>query len=88
LAVIYLVVGLFLNHFNLHDIITNFETVKSFYEYNIIYSKFLEIYFGIDFYGLFDIIKYVSGFFFLKIEYTSPVVLNEDDERKYVKYLN
>jgi hypothetical protein len=86
-ATIYLLIGLFLKYFNIGHIVKEFafdcQTYGEYYDFNVIFNRFLCNYLGCELDDVVEHIQFVSSFFNIKFDYKEPVVTkNFEDYEK------
>ena len=83
IAVIYLFLGIYLKHFSINEVVREFgkdtQTYTNYYELNVIFNRFLNIFVGFELDDIVDCIYYVSQFYILVFDYTSIQVANTED---------
>ena len=88
-AVVYLLIGLFLKHFDIPKIVKEFTKDSSLfathYDLNMIFNRFLLNYLNCEFDDLSDHMVYVSFFFNMTFDYALPEMpKDEENEKKIV----
>jgi hypothetical protein len=90
-SLVYCLIGLFLKHFDIAGILNNFlydpSTFASFYDFNMIFNRFLNKQLLCGFDDIIEHVMWVSWFFNMKFQYSSPLIRqDEDPENKFVPY--
>ncbi len=90
-SIVYCLVGLFLKFFDISSILQEFShdpsTFASFYELNMIFNRFLNKHLSCGFDDIIEHVMWVSWFFNMKFEYSTPIIKPEEDsENKFVPY--
>lgn len=89
LATLYLSLGVYMRAFNLDTVQKQFPfsayCLSNFPEFNNLFEKFLLGSVSKDYSGLIEPIQYVSRFFYLPMDYSSPLIQESDKVIKTLK---